>query len=81
MGGFVSGVLFSTLGKAKWQFVVATFVQTAFVASISTVTQHTPARAIVLVSIAAFSIGASQLSALLITQLGVPDEHIGVATG
>ncbi|KIV93921.1 hypothetical protein PV10_05095 [Exophiala mesophila] len=81
MGGFVCGVLFSTIGKAKWQFVVATFLQTAFVASISTVTQHTPARAIALVSIAALSIGASQLSALLITQLGVPDEHIGVATG
>lgn len=81
MGGVIAGTLFGVIKKTNYQYLVITIAQTAFIASISSVTQHTPAKAIVLVAIAAASIGAQQCIGILILQLGVEDRHIGVATG
>ncbi|KAK7894811.1 hypothetical protein LTR67_005550 [Exophiala xenobiotica] len=81
LGGTLAGVLFAKLKKTNWQFFTATVAQTIFISLIASVTQHTAARAIVLVAFAAFWVGASQLMGILIIQFGAEDRHIGVATG
>ncbi|KAK5527314.1 hypothetical protein LTR07_001086 [Exophiala xenobiotica] len=81
VGGTLAGVLFAKIKKTNWQFFTATVAQTIFISSIASVTQHTAARAIVLVAFAAFWVGASQLMGILIIQFGAEDRHIGVATG
>lgn len=47
----------------------------------SSVTQHTPARAVAFVAVASFAVGAQQVVGLLIIQFGAEDHQIGVATG
>ena len=47
----------------------------------SSVNQHTPARAIAFVAMASFAVGAQQVVGLLIIQFGAEDHQIGVATG
>ncbi|OQV04625.1 hypothetical protein CLAIMM_09480 [Cladophialophora immunda] len=81
LGGSLAGVLFAKIKKTNWQFFFATVAQTIFISSIASVTQHTAARAIVLVALAAFWVGASQLMGILLIQFGAEDRHIGVATG
>lgn len=81
VGALVSGVLFARIRRTRWQFLVVTILQTIFIASMASVDQHTPRRAIGLVIVAAFSVGASQIIGLLIIQFGAKDRQIGVATG
>ncbi|EON65856.1 hypothetical protein W97_05098 [Coniosporium apollinis CBS 100218] len=81
LGALVSGVLFARIRRTRWQFLVVTILQTIFIASMASVDQHTPRRAIGLVIVAAFSVGASQIIGLLIIQFGAKDCQIGVATG
>ena len=77
----VGGSLFAVIRRTKYQFLAAVVLQTIFISLMATVNQYTPARAIVFVAIASFTIGASQIMAILIVQFGAKDKDIGVATG
>lgn len=81
VGSIFGGYLFGKCPGRKWQFVAMTIIQTTFIALMASVTADTPARAIAFVAVASVTIGASQVIGLLITQLGVADHDIGVATG
>lgn len=56
-------------------------MQTVFIAAMSSITPHTPDRAIAFVAVAAFFVGGQQVISLLVVQLGTEDRNIGVATG
>ena len=81
VGGMSAGILFARIRRTKWQFVVATVMQTIFISALASVTPHTPQRAIVFVAISAFCVGASQVIGLLFVQFGTEGRHIGVASG
>ncbi|KIW33885.1 uncharacterized protein PV07_00700 [Cladophialophora immunda] len=81
LGAIVSGVLFARIKHIRWQFFTIAVLQCSFTASAASITQHTPARAIVLIAMGAFCVGASQVLATLIVQFGAEDHQIGVATG
>ena len=80
-GAVVAGSSFSFIPKTKYQFVTMVLVQVIFIGLMATVNQRTPARAIAFVAIASFAIGASQVMAIVIIQLGASDKQIGVSTG
>lgn len=77
----IVGSLFAVIKRTNIQYLVVIAIQTIFISAMSTVTQHTPARAVVFVALASFAVGAQQVVGLLIIQFGVEDHQIGVATG
>ncbi|KAK5051382.1 hypothetical protein LTR84_003034 [Exophiala bonariae] len=81
VGGVVAGSLFAIFKKTNYQWLMAIIIQTIFIGSMSTVTEHNPGRAIAFVAIAAFMVGAQQVMGLLIIQFGAEDNQIGIATG
>lgn len=80
-GLMLAGQTFSTIGKTRYQYIFVVAMMTIFLGSIATVDQHSPVRAIVLVSLASAMIGATNCMSILIVQLGASDEDIGLATG
>lgn len=54
---------------------------TVFAAAMATVTQHTLARAIILMVFASTFVGATNMLKYLMIQYGAPDKHLGLATG
>ncbi|KIX03612.1 uncharacterized protein Z518_07165 [Rhinocladiella mackenziei CBS 650.93] len=81
LGALISGPLFARIKFTRVQFVAYTALQAVFIAAMASVTQHTAAKAIVFVAIAAFGVGASQIVGILFVQFGAKDKQIGVATG
>jgi hypothetical protein len=81
VGGVVAGSLFAVIKKTNYQYLVAIIIQTIFIGSMSSVTEHTSRRAIAFVAISAFMVGAQQVIGLLIIQFGAEDDQIGIATG
>ncbi|KEF59507.1 uncharacterized protein A1O9_04351 [Exophiala aquamarina CBS 119918] len=81
LGGVIVGSLFAVIKRTNIQWLVVIVIQTVFISAMSTVTQHTPARAIVFVALASFAVGAQQVVGLLTIQFGAQDHQIGVATG
>lgn len=81
VGGVVAGSLFAIIKKTNYQYLAAIVIQTIFIGSMSSVTEHTSGRAIAFVAVSAFMVGAQQVIGLLIIQFGAEDDQIGVATG
>lgn len=81
VGGALAGISFSAFKHTRLHFFSVTLLMAIFTAAMASVTQHTPARAIVLVVFAAFFVGATQFIKILMLQFGAPDRYIGLATG
>ncbi|KAJ9645542.1 hypothetical protein H2204_001122 [Knufia peltigerae] len=81
LGGVIVGSLFALIKRTNIQYLVVIAIQTIFIGAMSSVTQHTPARAVAFVAVASFAVGAQQVVGLLIIQFGAEDHQIGVATG
>lgn len=65
----------------KTQFVTSTTIMAVFTGLLATIEPGTPQRAIAFVAVAGLAIGYTGIASILIVQLGVEDEQIGVATG
>ncbi|KFY78876.1 hypothetical protein V499_02051 [Pseudogymnoascus sp. VKM F-103] len=81
LGGVVASVMFARIRRTRWQFLLVTILQCVFIASMASIDQHSPRRAIAFVAIAAFNVGASQIIGTLIIQFGANDREIRLATG
>jgi len=81
VGAAAGAFSFSAYRKTKLHFTAVTVMQTARISAIASATQHTPARAVILVVFAASTVGVTSLIVVLILQFGAADSYINISMG
>ncbi|EXJ73462.1 uncharacterized protein A1O5_03223 [Cladophialophora psammophila CBS 110553] len=81
VGSALGGYSWSRFKHTRFQFTAMTALMAAFMATVSSVTPYTPARAVVLFAFSAAFVGATCLVGILELQFGAADGDIGIATG
>ncbi|OQV08768.1 hypothetical protein CLAIMM_12991 [Cladophialophora immunda] len=81
IGAAIGGYSWSRFKHTRFQFTAMTALMVAFMATVSSATPYTPARAVVLFAFSAAFVGATCLVGILELQFGAADGDIGIATG
>ena len=78
VGICVIGPFFHKIGHIKYQLILATSVQTAFMGALSSSNPNTATRAIVFSILAMFPNGFLELSSVFLAQFGADDSELGI---
>ncbi|OAL31234.1 hypothetical protein AYO20_08289 [Fonsecaea nubica] len=80
-GIMTSGIFFGILRRTRLQLVAYTALQTVFPAAMSTITQHSLARAVVLAIFTGWALSSTMIVSVLFVQYGVGDDRLGISNG
>ncbi|KIW74514.1 hypothetical protein Z517_12454 [Fonsecaea pedrosoi CBS 271.37] len=81
IGIMTSGIFFGILKPTRLQLVAYTALQTVFPAAMSTITQHSLARAVVLAILTGWALSSTMSASVLFVQCGAGDDRLGISNG